>query len=403
MDETRVLVVGAGIAGMSCALRLQEAGIDYRIVSDTLGGRVDYSPVEKVNFGAYFVMANYANARKILRRETWINPLACCFHQDDGAAYPTVSGHTLLRGGRFVQFGALMVRFMRHYASFKKNCERMPQREAMVLDPYIGRLFRQPASAWVREHHLDSVAADYVSKFTYACTGVSLEHLTALDALNVCQGLLLPIHRFSFDEPAMARRLGGHLVRDRVDSLRTVDGRHVVTCASRAEYTADLVVLATPALETQRLLDLPAIRDTCELFVFHVKATLRPPFAPYEMNLFPFESSIVLTALQDDGSFLVYTREPDADLAQVCESWELIGSRAWRKAMYVTGSAYLEQQYGPTLFTAGDHNGLGLEPAAISGVYAANQVIRAAGTFPARTAAPASATAPAPEREPVPA
>ncbi len=386
MDETRALVVGAGMAGMSCALRLQEAGVDYRIVSDTFGGRVDYSPDEKVNFGAYFVMANYANATKILRRETWINPFACCFHQDDGAAYPTISGHTLKRGGRFAQFGALMVRFMRHNGNYKRNCERIPQREAMALDPYIARLFRQPASEWVREHRLDSVAADYVSKFTYACTGVSLERLTALDALTVCQGLLLPIHRFSFDEPAMTRRLGPHLIRDRVDSLRTVDGRHVATCASGAELAADLIVLATPAVETQRLLELPAIRDTCELYVFHVKATLKPAFAAHAMNLFPFASPVVLTALQDDGSFLVYTREPDADLGQVCESWELIGSKAWRNAMYVTGSAYLEQQYGPTLYTAGDHNGLGLEPAAISGIYAANQVIRAAGRLPSPVA-----------------
>lgn len=388
MVGNRALVVGAGVAGMSCALRLQDAGVDYRIVAEDLGGRVDYSPEQQVNFGAYFVMANYANARRILRRESWIDPFACCFHQEDGAAYPTISGHTLLRSGRFAQFGVLMVRFMRHYAAFKRNCERMPQREAMALDPYIGRLFRQPASAWVREHHLDAVALDYVSKFTYACTGVSLDRLTALDALNVCQGLLLPIHRFSFDERAMARRLGDRLVRDRVTALRSEDGRHVVTCDSGAEYAADLLVLATPALETQRLLDLPQIRETCELYVFHLRATLRPAFAPHAMNLFPFSSPVVLTAVQDDGTFLVYTRDADADLGQVCTSWEVLGSRAWRRAMYVSGSAYLEQQYGPTLFTAGDHNGLGLEPAAISGIYAANQVIRAAGAPPPRAAVP---------------
>ena len=35
----------------------------------------------------------------------------------------------------------------------------------------------------------------------------------------------------------------------------------------------------------------------------------------------------------------------------------------------------MEQQYGEDIYVAGDHNGLGLEPAAISGIFAANQII----------------------------
>lgn len=44
--------------------------------------------------------------------------------------------------------------------------------------------------------------------------------------------------------------------------------------------------------------------------------------------------------------------------------------------MYVYGEAYMEQQYGDSIFVAGDHNGLGLEPTAISGIYAANQILK---------------------------
>jgi hypothetical protein len=51
----------------------------------------------------------------------------------------------------------------------------------------------------------------------------------------------------------------------------------------------------------------------------------------------------------------------------------------WEKAMYIQGSAYMEQQYGDHIYVAGDHNGLGLEPAAISGIYAANQIIKSGG------------------------
>ena len=42
MRDTEVLVVGAGLAGLTCALRLQDNGVDVRIVdaADAVGGRV---------------------------------------------------------------------------------------------------------------------------------------------------------------------------------------------------------------------------------------------------------------------------------------------------------------------------------------------------------------------------
>ena len=78
----------------------------------------------------------------------------------------------------------------------------MSQREAMERDPWIGQLFTQSASELIAQHRLETVAEELVSKFSYACTGVSLDRITALDFLNVSQGLVVPIHRFRFDANA---------------------------------------------------------------------------------------------------------------------------------------------------------------------------------------------------------
>jgi glycine/D-amino acid oxidase-like deaminating enzyme len=373
--SSRAIVVGAGMAGMSCALRLAEAGIDYLLIGDGLGGRIRYSETEKVNFGAYFVMANYGHAKRLLPLDGWINPLSCTFHDGAGHGWSTIGLHTLRRLPGFAKFAFQSIRFMRHYGPYKRNCLKMSQREALAHNPFIGRLFTQRASEWVAQHGLDAVVTDYIGKFSYACTGAQLDSLTALDFLNVTQGLLLPIHRFRFDEAAMEKRLGGHFLRDRVTALNSEGGRHMVTCASGATYETDRLVLATPAVETQRLLELPAIRKSCRLYVHHVRATLRSDCTKHSLNLFPFESPLILTAVQPDGTYLVYAREPDTDLGLVCETFEPITTVAWENAMYVDGNPFMEQQHGPGLYVAGDHNGLGLEPAAISGIYAANQVI----------------------------
>lgn len=370
------VIVGAGSAGLSCAHTLIDAGADVVVVSDTLGGRLAYDPDLEVNFGAYFVMANYEHARRLVRRETRINPLSCRFHDGQGGSFPTLSLHTLRRTPGFAAFGAAMTTFIRHYTRFKQNCEYMSQRDAMQLDPYIAKLFHQPASAFIAEHRLGKVAQDYVSKFSYACTGVDLNSITALDFCNVSQGLVVPIHRFSFDAVAERGRLGSRLVESTVTTHAEVDGVHEVTCTDGQTIRSRTVVLATPASVTAELLGLGEIREACRLYVDHVRGTIRPGLDGEQMNLFPFSSPVIFTAVQDDGTYLVYAREPEIDLGDLFTEHTVIARRAWEKAMYVSGRAYVEQQYGPTTFVAGDHNGLGLEPAAISGVYAARQILK---------------------------
>ncbi|WP_207218985.1 FAD-binding protein [Pengzhenrongella frigida] len=371
-----VVVVGAGSAGLSCARMLQDGGADVVVVSDTIGGRLAYDAEAGVNFGAYFVMANYENARKLVTRRTRINPLSCRFHDGADGSFATVSGHSVRRSLGLGAFAVVMARFIRKYSTFKKNCEYMSQREAMELDPYIARLFVQPASEFIAAHHLTAVAQDYVSKFSYACTGVDLDSITALDFCNVAQGLLIPIHRFSFDAQAELNRLGDRFVRDTVVAHSEKDGLHTLQTAGKQQLQARNVVFATPATVTADLLGLGDIREACQLYVEHVRGRLRSGLDTEQMNLFPFTSPIVFTATQDDGTVLVYSRVPEVDRDALFVEHELLGRKDWDKAMYVTGRAYVEQQYGDSTYVAGDHNGLGLEPAAISGVYAARQILK---------------------------
>ena len=375
MMQTPTLVIGGGIAGISAALTLLDAGRDFYLVTDSLGGRVRYDPQARVNYGAYFVMGSYRYARRILSPEALLNPTSVLFHNSPDERFPLLHPHTLARLPDLVRFFAAMRRFASHYEPYKERCLVMPQKQALAADPYLAGLFVQPASEFIRAQGFERAAADYISKFTYACTGVGPEGLTALDFLNVSMGLIVPIHRFCFDREALARRLGERLVWDSISHLEAQASPFSLTGRSGRQYSALNVILATPACVTQELLGLPEIRRACQLYVWHVKAVLKPLYRRYELNLFSPASEIMLTACQWDGTYLVYSNAPRADLGQVCESFEILCQVAWENAMYVQGRAYLDQQPAPGLYLAGDHNGLGLEPAAISGIFAANQII----------------------------
>jgi hypothetical protein len=376
MQETKTIIVGGGIAGMSCAMKLLEAGEDFLLVTDDLGGRIKYSVEAKVNFGAYFVMASYVNAKRLVSQGQWINPLDSCFHSSTDEIFKAISWHTISQLSGLLRFYFALREFSSHYEPFKQRCLTTLQKEALKADPYLEKIFSMPASQFAKEKNIERVVADYVSKFAYACTGASLEQITALDFLNVSMGMITPIHCLIFEPETVAQRLGKHLVRESVVSVEKGSGGHIISGESGQAYRAENVVIATPADVTQKLLGLEEIRKASSIYVFHIKAELKPIYRGSSMNLFPSNSEFMLTVKQHDGSYLVYSREKNTDLNQICERFELLATMDWEKAMYVQGKAFMEQQYGDGIYVAGDHNGLGLEPAAIFGIFAANQIIK---------------------------
>jgi phytoene dehydrogenase-like protein len=70
MAEPDVLIVGAGLAGLGCALRLQEVGVRFRVLeaSDGVGGRVRTDPLDgfRLDRGFQVLLTAYPEARRVL-------------------------------------------------------------------------------------------------------------------------------------------------------------------------------------------------------------------------------------------------------------------------------------------------------------------------------------------------
>ena len=56
--SNKTVIMGSGIAGMSCAVRIQKARQDFLLITEDQGRLIKYARDARVDFGAYFVMAN---------------------------------------------------------------------------------------------------------------------------------------------------------------------------------------------------------------------------------------------------------------------------------------------------------------------------------------------------------
>ena len=376
--DYETIVVGGGISGMSCALKLKENGRDVAIITDELGGRVDYDAELRNNFGAVFYMENYKNAKKIVDYE---NPLETNLYQLMLHTSPTkvFRGASLTMGlslPQLLKFQKFMKEtFMPEYQKYKDDCEVMPVTEAFEKHPDIKRYYYMKASEVIKELGIDAIADNFVSKFAYACTGCKINELNGLDFLNVTQGVVIPIYNFTFDRDAFTAKLDGKVIIDTIVKVqKQEDASWMVTGEGGVSYTCQNLVVATPGLVTQELLGIEEIRTPTMLVSYLVKGIARGEIRKAQSHYYGDSFDVIALSQRYDGLWNVFSSK-EIDLDEFFLSHQVIKYRVWPQALFTYGKSILKQDWDENCYIAGDVNGLGLEPASIAGIYAANRIL----------------------------
>lgn len=402
--DHETIIVGAGAAGMNCALDLKEAGHDYLLIADYMGGRIFNDTSKHMNYGAVFYFGSYrtmlSKQRGILKPTTDVVPnlTAAACNPDDTRQWSALSAKTASDLPSLWRFEKFMTQeFLPHYEKFKKNCEIMEVRAALAADPFIDQLFHETAAQMIERLDIKPIADDLVSMFAHACTGTPPEKLMALDYLNTVQPLsmelpsmklVMSLTRFDFDADEMTERLsqgsGNVLLGTKVTKVDQIEGGWKVTTDQGKTFTAKNLVMATPADVTQRLLQPVAAvpdfktRKPCVLYAYLLKGTIREHYAHHDVHIFNEKTPIIFIAKREPGTYEIFTEvdfEKDGRMGKYFSDYEIIGKKHWPQAMFTGPTEALPQNLAPGLIMAGDHNGLGMEPAAISGIYAANKIL----------------------------
>lgn len=374
-------VIGGGIAGMSCALELREAGRDAAIVTDDLGGRVCYEPEYASNFGAVFLMENYKHSKKILKIKGVMasKPGELMLHSSPTKEFKGNSATMLASVPQLKKFTRFMTHeFIPEYNQYKTECETKPVAVVMENHPKLKRYFQMKATELIHELGVDKVCDNFVSKFAYACTGSRIDELNALDFLNVAQGVVIPIYDFTFDREAFREALGGKVYTGTIVKIEKAEGdisaNWKAIGADGTEFTCKNLVVATTGRVTQQLLGIEEIRQPTRLLSYLVEGTPKPDIAKANAHYFSDQFDVIAISKRSDGRFNVYSRT-DIDLTRYFDNLHVVHYRDWPEALFTYGDIIQPQDFDDHLWIAGDINGLGLEPAAISGIYAANRIL----------------------------
>jgi glycine/D-amino acid oxidase-like deaminating enzyme len=374
-SDHETVIIGAGIAGLACARQLHDSGRSFLLITEDVGGRVLRSTDGTVNLGAYYVRGDYSHVnqfvergRRIRRRDTLLGDEEGVFNR----GYVPLLRHPW----QALRFIRSLRKFRRHYATFKQESLVKSQADAIRADPFLFELYMEDANRYVSRHRIEDIARSYLAPMTQGTGFTSVDRLTAFTMLVVMLPTIIPIYEHVFRFDALTSGFGDSLLFGSVTGITPTDDRYCIETGDGGTFSAANVVVATPTDVSARLLDLGSVKGPISAHMTVVRGSLLRPWSTAAFSLFPAGDPTYAIAQQSDGSILICSASEDVDFERYFSTWEIVEHHHWNPAFHLAGNVLLECERGEGLYLIGDHNVCDLEDAYITGVYAANRILR---------------------------
>ncbi|MEF3691450.1 MAG: FAD-dependent oxidoreductase [Candidatus Moraniibacteriota bacterium] len=371
--KTDVIIIGGGISGLSAAHHLKKHNIDFKLISDDIGGRIHSSKNGNIQYGAYYVMDIYTHTKEFAKIGRKIKPSELIFHKR-GKGYSILQKSFIKYIPQVIRFAIILRKFKKHYGKFKKDCCTISQAEAIRNNPYLTRIYETNAAKFIKENKISDVVCQYMEEILHGTTFTKVEKLNTFTFLQFSLPLITSIYEFVLDKNKITKDFKNHIIDDVVDSLKKEGDFYILKTPSET-YKAKNIIVATPPHVSKKLLNLKEIKGAVDAHMFHIAGQVQEKWCKGFCNLFSDENDMLAIAFMPDYSCLFYSKNPKPDFSKYFYDFKILETKYWKPAFNLEGNVLWDSKIADNCYLIGDHNVCGIEDSFITGIYAANQII----------------------------
>ena len=370
----QTIIIGGGISGLSCASALHNHKKDFLLITENIGGRILSSNKGNVNYGAYYVTKDYTHLLPFIEIIDKISPFRVLFHRRK-QTYHFMTLRFFSHSFQLLKLFFYLYKFRRHYNKFKKECLFLSQKEALRQDPYLYHLYNQTALSFIEQKGLKEITSDYLAEGLSGTTFLPIKKHSAFTFLHFCLPIVISTYLFTFRKEKFIEGFKDKITFDTVVQIRRIKKGYALLTKKGRKLYAKYVVVATPPLNTQKLLPLKKIKPPVCVHMFHIKGKIKGTDNTWQESVFMPTHNIFVIAKQPDNTYLLYSKEKNPPFFSYFSEYKIIKHVYWNPAFHLEGTALLDAEYSPNLYIAGDHNLCGMEDSFISGLFAAKKIV----------------------------
>lgn len=387
LGAIETIIIGGGISGLSCARRLCDSGRDFLLLTDRLGGRMLAADYPGANLGASYITSDYKYVGRYVARGPRIRLRDVYF--DDGGQFLTIwNPRNLRRLKALARLYFQLIVFRRHLNRLRAASPFVCQAQLRARDPLLTRCTEEPATEFIRTNGLEEIDEIFTNPIIHSTVFVPTTAVNTFYYLAALMPILLPTFLGDFRQTQAkliadyeSRILHAHVLRLEEDG----DGYRVIV--ADGEFQARHVVISTPCHNLRAIcpsLDQAHQQGVREIpmWTLHVQGRRRPGFQPGKIVfLRPGQPATILLPLPAAGCELLFSHTGQPDLSPFYESYEVVRRAAWNPAIILSGGIWRPLAPRPNLFTIGDYNICGLEDSFLTGLFAANRILKNVGCY----------------------
>lgn len=375
-ERVETVVLGGGVAGLSCARKLAAEGREVMLLTDRLGGRMHVSRAG-MNLGAAYVTPDYRHVGAFVDQAERIYLHDCRFWDRDRFITVYDPHNLVCRAKSLARLYAWVIHFRHRLNRMRDRCVHMCQREAMLADPLLRELVEMNAVDFVRREGLEELTEVFCGPLFASTLFVDWYDANAFYYLANLFVIVLPTFTADFANTAqrMVRGIEDRVVMERVVAVDEGRAGWEVRSETGRTVAATNLVVAAPTRNVDGLVDVPNTSRNIPFCTVIARGTRRESYHPGAVVFLRAEDHAIRCLWpQRDGSDIIYSPTAAPDLSQYYSDYVIEEAVQWKTAVQLADAKWRPLNPRDRLFTIGDHNICGLEDSFLTGVFAANRI-----------------------------
>lgn len=372
------IIVGGGISGLSCARRLHDAGRDFLLITKTLGGRMLSNECFCMDYGAAYMTEDYINILKYVEKREQLK-LKDFFFFDGDKLINVFTLKNIKYIPKMAKFILILRKLRKHFLLYRIKAPYKSIEECFKEDPVLLKYWEMPAKDFIKKHGFEKLDELYGNPITAATAFIESDQVNTFYYIGMFFPAILKSWIVSF-RYSVKKFTTGYENKIKIGSVIKVKKNKDGTFGVRSSvnnFTAKNIVFAAPHKSLIDVYKLPKPFIEQPAYVFHVTGTQKDIYQGKKAVVFrPEHHDIFMLWTQKNGADIIYSRHSKPNFKQYYKTYRVIKRVHWNPGMIIPKDDFIKQNLEKNVYLASDYNLSLMEDSFLTGLYAANQIIK---------------------------